>query len=114
MFTSAVPILPAQNVSRTITYYEGLGFEKVHDAPEYGIVKRDQIEIHFWVCDDKYIAESSGCRIVVTDIETLYKQVQAYTPIHPNAPLQTKPWGTREFAIIDNNGNILTFVERRS
>jgi len=29
--------------------------------------------------------------------------------VHPNGPLQTKPWGTKEFGAIDPNGVCVTF-----
>jgi uncharacterized glyoxalase superfamily protein PhnB len=31
--------------------------------------------------------------------------------VHPNGPLKTQPWGTREFAAIDPNGVCVTFQE---
>ena len=31
--------------------------------------------------------------------------------VHPNGPLQTKPWGTKEFGAIDPNGVCVTFQE---
>jgi hypothetical protein len=31
------------------------------------------------------------------------------TPIHPNGKLQNKPWGQREFALLDPDNNLLTF-----
>ena len=30
----------------------------------------------------------------------------------PMRPLEAKPWATREFAVIDGDGNLLTFFER--
>jgi hypothetical protein len=33
--------------------------------------------------------------------------------VHPNGPLQTKPWGTKEFGAIDPNGVCVTFQEIR-
>lgn len=32
-----------------------------------------------------------------------------FTEIHPNGPLQTKPWGQREFALLDPDNNLITF-----
>lgn len=29
--------------------------------------------------------------------------------VHPNGHLQTKPWGQREFALLDPDNNLLTF-----
>ncbi len=30
-------------------------------------------------------------------------------PIHPNSPLEIKPWGQKEFALLDPDNNLLTF-----
>ena len=29
--------------------------------------------------------------------------------IHPNSPLEIKPWGQKEFALLDPDNNLLTF-----
>jgi hypothetical protein len=31
--------------------------------------------------------------------------------VHPNGDLQIRPWKTKEFSILDNNGNIIHFGE---
>ncbi len=31
--------------------------------------------------------------------------------VHPNAPLELEPWGSRQLAVTDGNGNLLTFFE---
>ena len=65
---------------------------------------------------DKILARKIGdqtmVRIVVTSIETLYAEYQERGgKVHPNGSLQTKPWGTKEFAAIDPNGVCVTFQE---
>ena len=51
-------------------------------------------------------------RIAVKGIEELYAEYQKHGGIvHPNGPLQTKPWGTKEFGAIDPNGVCVTFQE---
>lgn len=110
-FNSAVPVFPASNVSETIAFYEQLGFQKVWHDESYGIVARDSIQLHLWKCADKHIAENTGCRINVTNIHALYDEYLSHQIIHPNAPLSEKPWGTHEFAILDVNGNLITFAE---
>lgn len=32
--------------------------------------------------------------------------------IHPNGSLETKPWGMKEFSLLDPNGTLLTFGEK--
>ena len=50
-------------------------------------------------------------RIVVDGIEAFYAEFQKRGgTVHPNGPLQTKPWGTHEFAAIDPNGVCVAFV----
>jgi uncharacterized glyoxalase superfamily protein PhnB len=51
-------------------------------------------------------------RIRVEGIDELYEHCRARGIIHPSAPLQEKPWGAREFAVVDGDGNLLTFFER--
>ena len=31
--------------------------------------------------------------------------------MHPNASLKEQPWGSREFSVIDHDGNLVTFFE---
>jgi hypothetical protein len=31
--------------------------------------------------------------------------------IHPNGPLTIKPWGQKEFSVLDPDNNLLTFGE---
>jgi hypothetical protein len=31
--------------------------------------------------------------------------------VHPNALLREQPWGFREFAVVDHDGNLVTFFE---
>ncbi|NEQ23781.1 MAG: VOC family protein, partial [Microcoleus sp. SIO2G3] len=62
-------------------------------------------------CPNQHIAENTACRISVKEIDRLYAEYQLKKVIHPNAPLQAKPWGTREFAVVDRDGNQITFFE---
>lgn len=113
-FTATIPVLPALNMKETLTFYERhLGFTQIHSEEEYGIIRRDTIQLHFWLCNDRKICEASGCRIRVEGVDELYKRMDQ-TIIHPNATLDSKPWGAKEFAILDLNGNIVTFAEYAS
>lgn len=110
---SVVPILASLNITKTIQFYCSVfGFTKVYEEPTvYGIVQRDAVQIHFWACLEKHIAENTGCRINVREIDALYDEYQSKGVIHPKSPLQEKPWGTREFGVLDEDGNLITFFE---
>ena len=112
-FISAIPVLASLDIERSAEFFAvKLGFTKVHVAQgEYGIVSSGPVEIHFWACTDRHIAQATGCRVQVQAIEALHAQCASQAIVHPNAPLATKPWGTKEFGILDPDGNLVTFFE---
>jgi hypothetical protein len=110
---SAAPVLPAQDIDETVSFFEqNLGFRARHQEDGYGIVVRDAVEVHFWQCSDRNIAENSSCRLSVIGIDELYTEAAGREIVHPKAHLETKPWGLREFAVVDINGNLIWFAER--
>jgi catechol 2,3-dioxygenase-like lactoylglutathione lyase family enzyme len=108
---SATPVLPSLDIERTVAFYrDKLAFKEIHAAAGgYAIVERGPVELHFWFTEDAALPKASGCRIHVTGIDDLYAQCQNAGIVHPHGRLTTKPWGTREFAILDSEGNCLTF-----
>jgi catechol 2,3-dioxygenase-like lactoylglutathione lyase family enzyme len=112
--TMAVPIVPAREVGASADWYrEKLGFDVVHVEAEYGIVERDRVGVHFWGPSGIEPEDSQTMfRIRVEGIEELYEHCRSQEIVHPNAPLEDKPWGAREFAVRDWDGNLLTFFER--
>ncbi len=115
-FLRAVPVLPALNIVEAVAFYERAGFTTRYRAEDddYAIVHVGAVEVHLWKCDDRRIAENTGCRVEVTGVEPLYEKHRALGIVHSNGPLSEKPWGTREFVMVDNSGNIITFFERVS
>ena len=46
------------------------------------------------------------------NIERFYQTLlDNKTRIHPNGLLETKPWGQKEFSLLDPDSNLLTFGE---
>ncbi|HKY15312.1 MAG TPA: hypothetical protein VJM33_10345, partial [Microthrixaceae bacterium] len=77
----------------------------------HAIVERDGVRIHFWLTDDPEIPKVTACRIDVAGIQTLYEEMTKAGVVHPNGPLGLRPWGVWEFAILDTDGNGITFAE---
>ncbi|MFN6568279.1 VOC family protein [Dendronalium sp. ChiSLP03b] len=112
------PMIPAgSDMEKSIAFYEQqLGFRTIHQEGNpitMAVVKRDSAEIFLLRNDDQHLAEGTTFRIQVDNIEQLYQEFQAKNGqiIHPNDELQTKPWGMKEFAIIDVAGVCITFYE---
>lgn len=112
------PLIPAGgNVDKAIRFYEQqLGFIKIYqddEPPKIAIVKRDAVEIFLCKNDDKHLAKETSFRIKVKHIEQLYEDYLAKgrQRIHKNGKLQSKPWGTKEFAVLAQAGVCITFYE---
>lgn len=93
-------------------YIDKLGFEMFGgDYEGYLMLEKDSIQIHFFEFKDLSPKENYGQVYIRTnDIEKLYqlaldKQLAIPTLGH----LQTKPWGQKEFSLLDPDHNLLTF-----
>ena len=75
------------------------------------MMEKDEIQIHFFEYKDLDPTENYGQVYIRTNaIDKLYEYLLAQkTKIHPNGPLETKPWGQREFSLLDPDNNLLTF-----
>ena len=73
---TAIPKQAALNIANAVAFYvQRLGFTELFQAEDYAGVRRDAVEIHLWLCDDKNIPEKTACRVEVENIEPLYVAV---------------------------------------
>ncbi|MFT3885343.1 MAG: VOC family protein [Flavobacteriales bacterium] len=115
MILSVHPKLPMRDKAITRAYYEhGLGFRMAAEYDDYLIVQHDAIELHFFLFRELDPKANDGQVYFRTDaIDELYRAFQARgVAIHPNGALADKPWGQREFALLDSDHNLLTFGQR--
>ncbi len=112
-FVSIVPIIPARTIDVAAEWYrDNLGFDVHHTEPEYGIVGRDGTRIHFWGPSGIRPEDSmTMIRVGVRGIDQLYSHCEGLGIVHPNGKLEAKEWGSREFAVRDSDGNLVTFFE---
>ncbi len=112
MLTDIHPKLPMRDIARTKDFYlNNLGFKELGDYRHYLMVGKDTIEIHFFEFKELDPKENYGQVYIRTEnIDKLYQSlIDNKTIIHPNGHLQTKPWGQKEFALLDPDNNLLTF-----
>jgi len=114
---AAVPVLPAADVQASLAWWTGAcGFREVFCHGNYAGIERDGVAVHLAEMTDKALAKAVGeqtmVRVQVTGVDALYAEyVGRGGVVHPNGPLEKKPWGSREFAAIDPNGVCVTFAE---
>lgn len=131
--STTVPALPVRSVAAAVTFYsERLGFEAAYRDEGFAVVLRDEAGLHLWQSGDEswqarddvylrrnpvwtgaetFLAGTSSCRVRVDDVDALHAELAASRVLHPadrGAPVD-QPWGTREFATLDVDGNQLTF-----
>ena len=101
----------------------------------FGLLQRDGAEIHLWAAGDEewhtradfvekpvcsgaesFIAGTASCRIQVSEVDALFDELRVADVLHPTStsgPVDTE-WGTREFHVLDGDGNLLTFYANES
>jgi catechol 2,3-dioxygenase-like lactoylglutathione lyase family enzyme len=128
-----IPALPVRDVRTAADRYrEKFGFEPVHVTADYAVVVRDDVELHLWGATDEewrsranlgekpicsgaesFLAGTASCRIEVEDVDALFQELDAAGVGHPTAGgLNDTDFGTREFATLDGDGNLLVFFRR--
>jgi len=103
------PILASMDHAETIAFYQRLGFSLAVPG-DYVIMRRDGIELHFWKCTERHIAENTGCCIRSEDVDALYAEFIA-SGVKATPP-EDRAWGMREFYVIDPSGNLLRINQR--
>lgn len=114
----AIPTLPSRSILATVNFYHRLGFEGgAHQFNrDYAILKRGAVELHFFEHQALVPEDSSaGCYIRVMDVQSVYQSFVSSNLPRTGIPrmdiLEDKPWGLREFAVIDLDGNLLRIGE---
>ena len=126
-----IPALPVRNVSKAVTHFrDRLGFIALHVGDNLAVVQRDDARIHLWQAYDhgwasredlrerpvdsgaeSFLAGTASCRIETDDVDALFVELAAAGVLHTTSRdgVTETDFGTREFATLDVDGNLLTF-----
>jgi uncharacterized glyoxalase superfamily protein PhnB len=105
---SLAPRFVVQDLEQALAFYGLLGFAATYQDEAFAIVTRDGIDLHLNASAEPPKG-CSVCWIGVTNIEALYEQ---YVPTGAiESPLESKPWGMKEFFLCDPFRNLLLFAE---
>jgi catechol 2,3-dioxygenase-like lactoylglutathione lyase family enzyme len=133
--SQTIPALPVRDASRAVAFYrDKLGFDVLHHDGGFAVLRRDGAEVHLWEAADEswrertaddepvrsgaesFIAGTASCRIDADGVDELYDELRARGVLHPasRGGVQDTDFGTREFAVLDLDGNLLSFFKWRS
>ena len=114
MITDIIAKLPMRQKELTSAFYKKLGFTDFgNEFDLYLMLQKDDLQLHFFEFKDLVPDDNYGqIYIRTTSIENLYNIfIENKVPIHPNGNLEEKPWGQKEFSILDPDSNLITFGE---
>ena len=129
--SKAIPALPVHDVGCAVAYYrEHFGFEARYEADGFAVLARDDAVLHLWGATDEdwrsranltaqpicsgaesFLAGTASCRIEAVDVDALFEELERGGVLHPTVRggVVATDFGTREFATVDLDGNLLTF-----
>lgn len=105
-----IPVLASLDIERTKRFYvDFIGCtEVVYETPDYLIVRRPEIELHFWLAANKIHPENTSCYIRGGGVIALFTEFKARHVPRLSA-FTVRPWNMKEFTIHDIDGNLLRF-----
>jgi catechol 2,3-dioxygenase-like lactoylglutathione lyase family enzyme len=127
-----IPALPVRDAASAAAYYrDRLGFRVLHEDEGFVVLERDGAQVHLWQAGDEawrdraadeppvrsgaesFIAGTASCRIEVDGVDALYEELRSSDVLHPVSRdgVSKTEYGTREFATLDGDGNLLSFFE---
>jgi ribosomal protein S18 acetylase RimI-like enzyme len=112
-FSSAIPQLPVTNVGETLRFYQDvLDFtpEWTRGADEFAAVRRGGAALHFFQTAQEIFPASVLLPVRdAGDVLDAWRARGATIAVE----IDDKPWGTREFVALDNNGHRLRVASPR-
>ena len=129
-----IPALPVRDAAAAVEFYrDRLGFEVLHHDGGFAVLARDDAVVHLWEAGDEswqqrerlekpvrsgaesFLAGTASCRIAVAEVDDLYAELAQADVLHPvsKGGVEDTDFGSREFATLDLDGNLLTFFKWR-
>lgn len=113
-FHSVTPLLPAgSDLGAAVSFYTGqMGFYVLWQAGGMAGIARGEVAFNLVENDNRGWAENASFSIGVSDLEALYREYRNISATL--GPLETKPWGRREFHLIAPPGVAFQFYQREA
>jgi catechol 2,3-dioxygenase-like lactoylglutathione lyase family enzyme len=105
-----LPVLPSLDIGETLAFYrDKLGFDvTVYEENDYLILRREDMELHFWLTDDRSLCEKTSVYLRGGGIGDLHREFTEKN-VERMSEMSVRPWNMEEFYIHDPHGNLLRF-----
>jgi hypothetical protein len=115
MFKNLVPKIFYDRMEDGLEFFvEGLGFELLYRDATLAVIARDGAKACLVENPDCAALDRPELGIDTDDIDSIFKEMSTRSPhlLHPNSSTVTsKPWGSREFAMLDKTTVCVNFRE---
>ena len=129
-----IPAMPIRDVAAGVDFYrDRFGFEVVHHDRGFAVLRRDEAVVHLREASDErwrerdsvaepvrsgaesFIVGTASFRVLVEGVDELYEELSTCDVLHPVSRdgVDDTDFGTREFATLDLDGNLVTFFQWR-
>lgn len=113
MLTKLIPKIFYARMEDGLDFFVGcLGFQVLHRDETLAVIERDGAKAYL-VEDAEFAAKDRPEIAIETDaIDDILAEVLAKAPgmLHPNSrSVEQKPWGAKEFAVLDRTGVCVIF-----
>ena len=133
--SQTIPALPARDVAGAVVFYrDRLGFDVLHEDEDFSVLGRDEAVVNLWQARDErwrgrdsgdrpvrsgaesFLAGTASCRIAVDGVDELYAELRRRDVLHrvSRNGVSATDFGSREFATLDLDGNLITFFQWNS
>jgi predicted enzyme related to lactoylglutathione lyase len=108
MLLQILPKFPLTNVPAGVVYYRDvLGFSINYAQDDFGVMERDKATI-LLVPRSEELRGIGSCYVYVRDADALHTELTASGAKVQGAPV-SRPWGLRDFTVLDLEGNEISF-----
>jgi uncharacterized glyoxalase superfamily protein PhnB len=108
MMLRALPELPFNDVAAAVAHYRDvLGFRINYQQHDLGVMDRDRITVLLIARTERHTGIGSAY-VYIEDADALYAELQAKGANLQGEPV-SYPWGLRDFAVLDLEGNRIVF-----
>lgn len=105
-----MPAFPFSDVPAAVSHYRDvLGFSVNYQQHDLGVMDRDEVRI-LLVARTADRTGSAGCCVYIQAADALYAELLAKGARVQGEPV-SRPWGLRDFDVLDIEGNRITFAQ---
>lgn len=113
MFKNLIPKIFYEHLQDGLKFFvDGLGFKVLYQDASLAVIARDGAKAYIMQSPECAALDRPELAIDTDDVDAIYRELSQRCPelLHPNSSkVSLKPWGSREFAMLDKTTVCVVF-----